>query len=115
MRETISGTLNVIRQRKRYSNLMDDYIASVLEDDGTIERREYPPIYYVTTERRRHAGEGEGAYLYRFRGRPKALKRDMEGWCISVRATMDEWQNQMGAHLTRPQILGLSDPKETQS
>ena len=115
MTETISGSLNVSRVRKRRSrDSLADMLAMALEDAGHLERREYPPDYFVETERRRHPG-GQGLYFYKFRGQPKALRRDMEGWRITVRATMDEWPNRFGAHLTRPHILELSDPKENPS
>ena len=111
MRETIVGTLHVIRTRKRYRGLLDDYIARVLEEDRPELTRWWPEIYYVTTDR--EAPWGDRKYQYRFRGEgrraAKPLSPDLEGATVEVVATMEEFSNGFGAYLNRPIVKVLEE------
>jgi len=110
MRSNINGTLHVVRMRKRRSrDFITDSLLAIAEDGGAIKRREYPPDYYITTDRMRSE---IGHFIYKFRGQPKALDKTMGGYAVTVRATVEEWPNGGGAWLTRPVIIEVREEQE---
>ena len=115
-RERIVGHLHVVRTRKRYDGLITDYIARLLEEDGKVERREWPPIYFVHTDRLNGKLAGTNRYfMFRFKGRPKKLDRSMENWRIQVITDLENWSNGLGAYLIRPNVVWVEAPAEDET
>ena len=110
MRETITGTLCSYRIPKSYGGLLADLLAAALEEDGLLEGRYYPPTYWIETERRDYTGHR--AYMYRFRGQPKAFNYDMAGATVTVTAQLDDWQNGIGTHLVRPRVVSIDQERD---
>ena len=122
MRETITGTLHVIRTKKPLTRGRPSLVGLVLTATlREMDRKgelleplpEWPPTYYINTDRPvdRPGGAKRGRlYTFRFRGHHYAkLDREMEGWTITVRATLVPWGNGNGAYLDRPQILDVHE------
>lgn len=129
--ETLSGYLHVLRTRKRprTSNPFERLIIMGLED-ALHETRgrpipEYPPTYWfhvpgrtVRLARRpddERTWRDDRLFMFRFKGRPKLLDREMEGWRITVRGTCEPWDNGLGGYMRGYRVIGVNPPAEGDS
>jgi hypothetical protein len=104
-REQVTGTLHVLRHRKpRSRDWFADFIAMSLEESGRIERRYWPATGYILNDRVDAHGRH---FMYRFRRFPKWLDVEDAGKTLTVTATFEPWDNGLGVHLSRPQLVAI--------
>ena len=113
-RKTVKGVLHGSIIRKQRGTLLDQILVDALIDIGRItyddRRWFYAPRYYLTDHDVLNQ-TGKPFRLLSFKGQPSALSMDKRGHWVEVTATLDEWANGIGAHLTRPRGLSVStDP-----
>jgi hypothetical protein len=125
--ETFHGYLHVVRTRKqpRGGGPLERLLIRALED--TLHETqgrpipEHPPIYFfhvpdrtVGSEQAKVGGTSgwrlDKLFMFRFKGQPKLLDREMEGWRITVRGSYDVWRNGLGGHMKHYRVVDVSPP-----
>lgn len=116
--ETITGTLHVIRIKKRRNfgsslgSLLAAVIETTLEKKGRIALPEYPPDYYITDGRRVgfNGTEGNFDFVYKFKRLPKAFCKEFDGWSVKMKGIVEPFGNGLGAYLTRYKVISIIPP-----
>lgn len=118
---TMTGTLHVIRSIRRsrkegFAGLAEDVMLMQLKAKG-VKVPEYPPFYYMHDGRKvKLCGTGnEYEFQYNFPGQPKAFTRDMDGWTVTVKGSLEYWGNQIGATWKNYKIIEVKPPTETKA
>lgn len=120
MAETLVGYLHVIRTAKQLRGGLGSMLLQVaMENAGIIEVDEYPPTYWfhvpgrtVGLERAKVSDfrdwrNGE-LYMFRFKGQPKLLDREMDGYEVTVRGSYEPWLNGLGGHMKNYRVTGVT-------
>ncbi len=120
MAETLVGHLHVLRTAKHpRGGILDRLVQYAMQDVGILKVEEYPPTYFmhidgrtVGEERAKLGDDRElrtnNLYMFRFKGRPKLLDREMEGYDITVRGSYEPWHNGMGGYLKNYRVVSVS-------
>jgi hypothetical protein len=119
--ETITGTLHVLRLKKhrQFGSSLGSLFAAAIETSlaakGKITLPEYPPDYYITIGKKVgfNGTEGNFDFVYKFKGRPKAFSKEMEGWSVVIRGHVEPFGNGLGAYVTRYKILSVIPPPDS--
>jgi len=112
---TIAGTLHVVRVAKQrnlgtsIAALLARIVENHLATAGKVEIPEYAPMYYITTGEK-CGKRGTMNYMYQFKGRPKAFTKEMDGWSVIVRCTLEPFGNGLGAYVKRYTIVDVKEP-----
>ena len=109
-RVTLTGTLRVLKQRKRQGGLLEDFIVGALEIEGLVETRYWPFLFVFDADEphKEPAYARQRGFMYQWKGRgrraPAALQGLDSGARLRVVATIEEWSNGCGGFLTRSVI-----------
>lgn len=120
MRETITGVLHVIHDRKPpKGGLLEQHIVGIMQDAGVVPIEYFPPRYFIWSEQtigQRRAADAphqnwrkDEPYQFQFKGRPKQFSPDLRGHLVTVRATVEPFQNNLGGYLHRPEVLEVGE------
>ena len=119
MTETLVGYLHVIRTAKRLrGGLGSQLLQVVMENAGIIEAEEYSPSYFfhvpgrtVGVERQKVGDDRDwmldNLFMFRFKGQPKLLNREMDGFEVTVRGSYERWENGIGGHMKHYRVVSV--------
>lgn len=103
-RVTLTGILRRTKIRKRRGDWMKDFGALLNEQEHPELARYYPETVGLG-ETGMKTKRGDREMNFCFNRAPKALAGVLHGERVTITATVEWWENGMGAYLTRPKLV----------